>query len=132
MKYLLDTNICIYSIKKKPFQVFEKLEAHQINDVGISAITLAELEHGISKSTFPEKNKIALIKFLAPLEILPFTEKAAEIYGKIRSYLEKTGSIIGTLDLFIGAHAKSENLVLVTNNVTEFSRISNLKIENWV
>ena len=81
---------------------------------------------------FPEKNKIALIKFLAPLEILPFTEKAAEIYGKIRSYLEKTGSIIGTLDLFIGAHAKSENLVLVTNNVTEFSRIANLKIENWV
>lgn len=132
MKYLLDTNVCIYIIKKKPSQVFEKLETLQINDIGISAITLAELEYGISKSTFPEKNKIALIKFLAPLEILPFTEKAAEIYGKIRSYLEKTGSIIGTLDLFIGAHAKSENLVLVTNNVTEFSRIPNLKIENWV
>lgn len=132
MKYLLDTNICIYIIKKKPSQIFEKLEALQINDVGISAITLAELEYGISKSTFFEKNKIALIKFLAPLEILLFTEKAAEIYGKIRSYLEKTGSVIGTLDLFIGAHAKSENLVLVTNNVTEFSRIPNLKIENWV
>lgn len=132
MKYLLDTNICIYIIKKKPSQVFEKLGTLQINDIGISVITLAELEYGISKSTFPEKNKIALIKFLAPLEILPFTEKAAEIYGKIRSYLEKTGSIIGTLDLFIGAHAKSENLVLVTNNVTEFSRIPNLKIENWV
>lgn len=132
MKYLLDTNICIYIIKKKPSQIFEKLEALQINDVGISAITLAELEYGISKSTFFEKNKIALIKFLAPLEILLFTEKAAEIYGKIRSYLEKTGSVIGTLDLFIGAHAKSENLVLVTNNVTEFSRIPKLKIENWV
>lgn len=132
MKYLLDTNICIYIIKKKPSQVFEKLKTLQINDIGISVITLAELEYGISKSTFPEKNKIALIKFLAPLEILPFTEKAAEIYGKIRSYLEKTGSIIGTLDFFIGAHAKSENLVLVTNNVTEFSRIPNLKIENWV
>ena len=132
MKYLLDTNVCIYIIKKKPSQVFEKLGTLQINDIGISAITLAELEYGISKSTFPEKNKIALIKFLAPLEILPFTEKAAEIYGKIRSYLEKTGSIIGTLDFFIGAHAKSENLVLVTNNVTEFSRIPNLKIENWV
>ena len=132
MKYLLDTNECIYIIKKKPSQVFEKLGTLQINDIGISVITLAELEYGISKSTFPEKNKIALIKFLAPLEILPFTEKAAEIYGKIRSYLEKTGSIIGTLDLFIGAHAKSENLVLVTNNVTEFGRIPNLKIENWV
>jgi len=132
MKYLLDTNICIYIIKKKPSHVFEKLETLQINDIGISAITLAELEYGISKSMFPEKNKIALIKFLAPLEILPFTEKAAEIYGKIRSYLEKTGSIIGTLDLFIGAHAKSENLVLVTNNVAEFSRIPNLKIENWI
>lgn len=132
MKYLLDTNVCIYIIKKKPSQFFEKLETLQINDVGISAITLAELEYGISKSMFPEKNKIALIKFLAPLEILPFAEKAAEIYGKIRSYLEKAGSIIGTLDLFIGAHAESENLVLVTNNVTEFSRIPNLKIENWV
>ena len=132
MKYLLDTNICIYIIKKKPSQVFKKLETLQINDVGISAITLAELEYGISKSMFPEKNKIALIKFLAPLEILPFAEKAAEIYGKIRSYLEKTGSIIAALDLFIGAHAKSENLVLVTKNVTEFSRIANLKIENWV
>ena len=132
MKYLLDTNICIYIIKKKPSQVFEKLETLQINDVGISAITLAELEYGISKSMFPEKNKIALIKFLAPLEILPFTEKAADIYGRVRSYLEKTGSTIGTLDLFIGAQAKSENLVLVTNNVTEFSRIPNLKIENWV
>ncbi len=132
MKYLLDTNICIYIIKKKPSQVFEKLKTLQINDVGISAITLAELEYGISKSMFPEKNKIALITFFAPLEILPFTEKAAEMHGKIRSYLEKTGSIIGTMDLFIGAHAKSENLVLVTNNVTEFSRITNLKIENWV
>jgi len=132
MKYLLDTNICIYIIKRKPLPVFEKLETLQINDVGISAITLAELEYGVSKSAFPEKNKIALIKFLVPLQILPFTEKAAQTYGKIRSYLEKAGSIIGTLDLFIGAHAKSENLALVTNNLREFSRIPNLKIENWV
>ncbi len=132
MKYLLDTNICIYIIKRKPSPVFKKLETLQINDVGISVITLAELEYGVSKSAFPEKNKIALIKFLAPLQILPFTEKAAGTYGKIRSCLEKTGSIIGTMDLFIGAHAKSENLVLVTNNLREFSRIPNLKIENWI
>jgi len=132
MKYLLDTNICIYIIKRKPLPVFEKLETLQINDVGISAITLAELEYGVSKSAFSEKNKIALIKFLVPLEILPFTEKAAQTYGKIRSYLEKAGSIIGTMDLFIGAHAKSENLVLITNNLREFSRIPNLKIENWI
>ncbi len=132
MKYLLDTNICIYIIKKKPLSVFEKIQLLQINDIGISAITLAELEYGVSKSSSPESNELALLKFIAPLEILPFTEKAAKTYGQLRAFLEKSGQIIGTLDLFIGSHAKSENLILVTNNVSEFSRIPDLKIENWV
>jgi len=132
MKYLLDTNICIYIIKKKPLSVFEKIQLLQIDDIGISAITLAELEYGVSKSSYPERNELALLKFIAPLEILPFTEKAAKTYGQLRAFLEKAGQIIGTLDLFIGSHAKSENLILVTNNVSEFSRIPDLKIENWV
>jgi len=132
MKYLLDTNICIYIIKKKPLSVFEKIQLLQINDIGISAITLAELEYGVSKSSSFERNKIALLKFIAPLVILPFTEKAAKTYGQLRAFLEKTGQIIGILDLFIGSHAKSENLILVTNNVFEFSRIPELEIENWV
>jgi tRNA(fMet)-specific endonuclease VapC len=132
MKYLLDTNICIYIIKKKPLSVFEKIQLLQIDDIGISAITLAELEYGVSKSSYPERNELALLKFIAPLEILPFTEKAAKTYGQLRAFLEKAGQIIGTLDLFIGSHAKSENLILVTNNVSEFSRIPDLKIEKWV
>jgi tRNA(fMet)-specific endonuclease VapC len=132
MKYLLDTNTCIYLIKKKPLSVLKKIQSMRINEIGISAITLAELEYGVSKSSLPEKNKLALLKFVAPLEILPFTARAAQTYGQIRAYLEKSGQIIGSLDLLIISHAKSENLILVTNNVSEFSRISDLKIEKWV
>jgi len=132
MKYLLDTNICIYIIKKKPLSVFEKIKRLQIDDIGISAITLAELEYGVSESSYPERNELALLKFIAPLEILPFTEKAAKTYGQLQAFLEKAGQIIGTLDVFIGSHAKSEKLILVTNNISEFSRIPDLKIENWV
>ncbi len=132
MKYLLDTNICIYIIKQKPPQVIQRLQRLNINDIGISVITLAELEYGISKSSFPERNKLALIQFLAPFMILSFSEAAAEVYGKVRSDLEKSGQIIGPYDLLIGAQAIAENLVLVTNNEREFKRIPGLVIENWV
>lgn len=132
MKYLLDTNICIYIIKQKPSIVLERLQKVKINEIGISIITLAELEYGVAKSDFPERNKLALIKFLAPFEILSFSETAAAIYGRIRSDLEKKGQIIGPYDLLIGAHALAENLTLVTNNQREFQRIPGLMIENWV
>jgi tRNA(fMet)-specific endonuclease VapC len=131
MKYLLDTNMCIYIIKKHPPRVFEKLKSLDIEDVGISAITAAELEYGVSKSSMPEKNRLALTKFTAPLQILPFEEKAAEAYGRLGASLEKTGTVIGSFDLLIGAQAKSENLILVTNNVSEFGGIPGLKLENW-
>jgi tRNA(fMet)-specific endonuclease VapC len=132
MKYLLDTNICIYIIKQKPLVVLERLQKVTVNEIGISVITLAELEYGVAKSSFPERNKLALVKFLAPFEILSFSETAAAIYGRIRTDLEKKGQTIGSYDLLIGAQAMSGKLTLVTNNEREFQRIPGITIENWV
>lgn len=132
MKYLLDTNICIYIIKQKPPQVIGRLQRLEVNEIGISVITLAELEYGVAKSSFPERNKLALVQFLAPFEILSFSETAAAVYGRIRSDLEKSGQIIGPYDLLIGAQALSERLTLVTNNEREFQHIPGIAIENWV
>ncbi len=132
MKYLLDTNICIYIIKKKPASVFEKFELLALGSVGISSITLAELQFGVNKSTNPEKNQEALYKFVTPLEIIDFDYKAAMEYGMIRAKLELNGTPIGPLDTLIAAHALSNNLILVTNNVKEFNRIDFLEIQNWV
>ena len=131
MTYMLDTNICIYAIKNKPEQVLEKLKQNLSNGICISAITLAELQHGVEKSINPEKNSMALLQFLSILDILPFDDLAAVEYGKICAYLQKRGTPIGTIDMLIAAHAKTENLIIVTNNVREFERVPNLKIENW-
>ncbi len=132
MKYLLDTNICIYIIKRKPITVFERLSSLEIGEVGISSITLAELEFGVYKSMDPEKNSEALLQFLTPLEVVDFSFEAAVMYGKIRAELEKQGNPIGSMDYLIGAHALSLDLILVTNNNREFNRIKGLTIENWV
>lgn len=132
MIYLLDTNICIYVIRKRPSQVIKKLTSLSTSDVCISSITLAELEYGVEKSDKPEMNKEALEEFLLPLQIHSFNVPAARSYGRIRALLEKKGLLIGSLDLMIGAHALSLGSVVVTNNVREFSRIPNLTIENWV
>ncbi|MDP2338553.1 MAG: type II toxin-antitoxin system VapC family toxin [Bacteroidota bacterium] len=131
MEYLLDTNICIYIIKKKPVEVFEKFKNLTIGDVGISSITLAELQYGIEKSSSPEKNREALEKFLTPIEIIDYGYEATVEYGKIRAELEKKGVPIGPLDMLIASHAKSLDVILVTNNVREFERIAGLKIGNW-
>lgn len=131
MTYMLDTNICIYAIKNKPEQVLEKLKESLSNGICISAITLAELQHGVEKSMNPEKNSMALLQFLSILDILPFDDLAAVEYGKICAYLQKRGTPIGTMDMLIAAHAKIENLIIVTNNVREFERVPDLKIENW-
>lgn len=132
MKYMLDTNICIYIIKKHPENVLKKLIRLDLGDVCISSITLAEMEYGVHKSHHQQKNKIALSEFISPLEIMPFEENAASHYGHIRAYLEKKGTPIGSLDLMIAAHAQCLNSILVTNNTKEFSRIPKLKIEDWV
>ena len=131
MRFLLDTNICIYIIKKRPPRIFKIFESLEIEDAAISSITLAELEYGVYKSKAPEKNKLALIKFLTPLSILPFDDKAAHAFGIIRTELEKQGQPIGPYDLLIAAHAYAYKLTLVTNNTREFKQVKNLKIANW-
>jgi|SRR5690554_2559759 len=131
MKYMLDTNICIYIIKEKPKKVINKFHTLDVGDICISSITLAELEYGVEKSQYTERNRLALAGFLSSIEILSFSDKAAESYGRIRANLERQGNIIGAYDLMIGAHALSENLILVTNNTKEFQRINNLSLENW-
>ena len=129
--YMLDTNICIYIIKERPEQVIERLRHTRISDVGVSTITLSELEYGAAKSSRPEQNKVAILEFLAPLEILPYDDMAAREYGKTRAYLEKQGTPVGSMDMLIAAHALSLKCILVTNNESEFRRIPALKIENW-
>ncbi|WP_036485330.1 type II toxin-antitoxin system VapC family toxin [Myxosarcina sp. GI1] len=132
MKFLLDTNICIYIIKQKPLEVLQKFNAYDLGDIGISSITVAELEFGVQKSQFPEKNRQALTQFLLPLTVVDFDPAAAAMYGMVRAILEKQGTTIGSLDTLIAAHALSLELTLVTNNTREFSRVPNLKLENWV
>ena len=131
MRLMLDTNICIYIIKKKPRKVIERLRKHALSDVTISAVTLAELEFGVTKSSRPEKNRRALYGFLAPVEIVPFDHRAAFHYGEIRTFLERKGIPIGAMDQLIAAHARGLSLTLVTNNVREFRRIPDLLLENW-
>jgi tRNA(fMet)-specific endonuclease VapC len=132
MTYMLDTNICIYLIKRQPESVVKRLFTEEIEQVGISIITVAELEFGVTKSQFPERNSVALIEFLTPFRILEFDQAAAHEYGRIRAFLEEKGQVIGPMDLLIAAHATSRNLVLVTNNEREFQRVPKLTIENWV
>ncbi len=132
MKYLLDTNICIYTIKRRPEEVFRRVEACRIGDIGISSITYSELCYGVSKSQAVKRNREALERFVAPLEILEFGAEAALAYGEVRAALEKKGGApIGPMDLLIVAHALVVGCVLVTNNTREFGRIPELKIEDW-
>lgn len=132
MKFMLDTNICIYIIKRKPVEVFAQFQKYEFSEICISSITLAELGYGVEKSSNISQNRFALNCFLAPIDILPFTDRAAIEYGKIRTSLEKCGQVIGAYDMLIAAHAYSERITLVTNNTSEFARISGLNVENWV
>lgn len=132
MRYMLDTNICIYLIKHKPPQVFEKLQEHNPDEICISAVTYAELVNGVEKSKAVERNRLALTILLSNIEILDFDMKAAEEYGRIRADLEKKGTPIGPLDMMIAGHAKSLGYTVVTNNVGEFKRVEGLQYENWV
>ena len=131
MRYMLDTNICIYLIKHKLEKVLRKLQTIHPEDVCISSVTYAELVHGVEKSAAVEKNRLALSMLLANMEILDFDAQAADCYGKIRADLEKKGRPIGPLDMMIAGHAQSLGYTVVTNNVKEFSRVSALRIENW-
>jgi tRNA(fMet)-specific endonuclease VapC len=128
--YMLDTNICVFLIRQKPPILLERLQ----NSWGVrclSAITLAELRHGVEKSLFPEKNTKALMNFLSIVEILPFDDKAAWEYGKVKAALQRQGTPIGPLDTLIAGHAKAAGAVLVTNNTKEFARVDGLRLEDW-
>ena len=131
MKYMLDTNICIYLIRQKPEKVLRRFKNHSIGDIGISSITLAELRFGVEKSQQIQNNRQALEEFILPLEIADFDEKAAVIYGAVRAALEKAGTPVGSMDMLIGAHALSLGLTLVTNNVREFKQIKKLNVVDW-
>ena len=131
MKYMLDSNICIYLIKWKPSSLLSKLESAAKQGVSISAITLAELEHGVALSAYPERNADALTQFLTIMEIISFDDRAASQYGLIRADLQRKGLLIGQMDMLIAAHARANNYVLVTNNVREFSRVDRLIVEDW-
>ncbi len=131
LKYLLDTNIAIYVIKRRPIEMLDQFNA-QASRMAISVITLAELMHGAEESSQPTSNLAVVEDFCSRLEILPYTAKAAQHYGSVRAYLERNGQPIGVNDLHIAAHARSEGLVLVTNNVREFVRVPALQVENWI
>lgn len=131
LKYLLDTNIAIYVIKRRPVEVMGVFNENA-GRMAMSAITLSELLHGAEKSAKVAQNLAAVEEFASLLEVLPYTAKAAQHYGVIRTALEKVGRPIGVNDLHIAAHARSEGLTLVTNNVGEFERVPGLVTENWV
>lgn len=131
LRYLLDTNIVIYVLKRRPIEVLPVFNANA-GRMAISSITLAELLHGAEKSSRVSENLSAIEDFCSRLDVLPYGPKAAQHYGAIRTALEKQGRPIGVNDLHIAGHARSEGLVLVTNNVSEFARIPALGVENWV
>lgn len=131
MKFLLDTNICIYLIKHKPPQVIDRFRACELGDIAISSITVAELDYGIAKSQQRDRNQAALDRSLLPLTIVPFDRTASHHYGELRYSLERQGQSIGNMDLLIAAHALSLGLTIVTHNVREFSRVPDLAIQNW-
>lgn len=131
MKYLLDTNICIYLINERPPGVLERFRRHQVGDVGVSSITVSELVYGVEK-TGSKRNAAALEKFLLPLEVADFGVEAAQMAGHLRAALEKRGRPIGPMDLLIAAHGKALGVTVVTNNIREFGRVPGLKVQNWV
>ena len=132
MKVMLDTNTCIAIIKRKPPQALQRFKAYKVGEVGISWITLAELEFGVAKSQHLEQNRAALDEFVLPLEIAGFDREAARVYGRVRATLEKKGTPIGALDVVIGAHALSLGVTLATNNTREYSRIKGLTLVDWL
>jgi tRNA(fMet)-specific endonuclease VapC len=131
LKYMLDTNMVICVIKRRPIEALEIFNAHA-GQMCISSITLAELFHGVEKSAMVSHNLRKVEDFVSRLEVLPYDDNAAAHYGNIRADLEKKGPPVGVNDLHIAGHARSESLILITNNMREFIRIEGLRLENWI
>ena len=132
MKVMLDTNTCIAIIRRNSPRVLKRINTYKVGEIGISWITLAELEFGVAKSQHQEKNQAALDEFVLPLEIANFNRETARVYGRVRAMLEKKGTPIGSLDMMIGAHALALGITLATNNTREFSRIKGLTVVDWL
>lgn len=130
MRYMLDTDICIYVINERPPAVLQAFHEHAAQGLGISSVTAAELFYGVAR-TGSERNLRALRQFLSPLEIAPFDATAAEVFGSLRAWLQGQGTPIGPYDTQIAAHAHALGVTLVSNNLREFSRVPNLRVENW-
>lgn len=131
LQYMLDTNICIHVMKTWPPALRERFNM-LAEQLCISSITLGELHYGAEKSTRRAENLTAIEHFTARLEVLPFADKAAAHYGQLRAELERAGTPCGPHDTQIGGHARSEGLVVVTNNMREFARMPGLRAENWL
>jgi tRNA(fMet)-specific endonuclease VapC len=131
MNYLLDTNICVILIRKKSPLVLERLLQHSFTEIGVSTLTIAELQYGVAKSSDPVQNQEALDEFLIPFTFLAFDELSTVTYGEIRTTLEAQGTPIGAIDFLLAAQALSNQLTFVTNNVREFARVPGLRIEDW-
>ena len=130
MKYVLDTNICVYALKRRD-AVVDRLQKHSPDDLAVSIITVAELWFGARKSKRPESNRRSIDAFLKPFEVLPFDRAAAEAYAELRLGLERAGRPIGERDLQIASIAVARRLTVVTHNLSEFARIPGLKVEDW-
>ncbi len=131
MRFMLDSDTCIYIIKRRPQEVLRRFSHYDVSEVGISSITLAELAFGAAKSQQPERAGAALEEFVLPLEVAPFDHAAAKSYGTIRAELEREGVAIGPLDTLIAGHALSLAVTLVTHNTKEFSRVAGLRLADW-
>jgi len=132
MRVTLDTNICIYLIKQRPESLLARFRSFPVGNIGVSVITLAELQYGVSKSSQPKGNREALEQFLSPLEVAAFDRQATVAYGTLRAALERKGRPIGAMDLLIAAHALSLGVRLVTNDEKEFRHVPGLRVENWI
>ncbi len=132
MTHLLDTNVCIDVIRRRSTLLLERITSFPIDGLAVSTITVAELNYGARKSSFPDRNRIALLEFLVPFRILDFDQAAARVYGSVRRQLERDGMQIGPLDTLIASHALSAGLIVVSKNEREFRRVPGLTVQNWV
>ena len=132
IRYMLDTDICSYVIRERPLEVFEQFKKVDVNQLCISTVTYAELIYGVEHSSSRKINRPIIDDFVRHLDIITWDEDAAEHYGKIRAFLRAEGNIIGSMDVMIAAHARSQNMILITNNDKHFKRVPKLRVENWV
>jgi tRNA(fMet)-specific endonuclease VapC len=131
MRFMLDTSICIELLRGAAGRVASRMQRHDIDEIAISSIALAELQYGVARSARPAHHETLLIEFCAPLAILPFDDQAALMYGRVRADLQRAGTQIGPLDTLIAAHAQALDLTLVTDNEREFARVKDLRVEKW-